>query len=320
MDIKKILAEYYSLEKVDVEKLDGYENENFLVSEGKGKYVLKTYLYQAELYKIVQAERDVLLELKGEEMYSLPKPVQTNQGEFEFIYSVGNVRYIVRMLTYIEGEPFGATTATSRLYESFGTFLAQLDLLLMNIKNETIENRKSEWNIVNFDKNKKLLEYIEDKKDREILNQIFDDFENIVKPAIASLRFSIIHNDANDFNVLTKDGKITGIIDFGDLAYAPLIDELAVAIAYAGFGKKNPQKWAEIILKSYNKIIQLQQNELDVLYYMITCRLATTIVNAAYSRVANPENKYASTSEKDAWETLNRWMDLYAEKKTVSFG
>ena len=320
MDIKKILAEYYSLEKVDIKKLDGYENENFLVSGGKGKYVLKTYLYQAELYEIVQAERNVLLELKGEEMYSLPKPVQTNQGEFEFIYSVGNVRYIVRMLTYIEGEPFGATTATPRLYESFGTFLAQLDLRLMNIKNETIENRKSEWNIVNFDKNKKLLEYIEDKKDRDILNQTFDDFENIVKPAIASLRFSIIHNDANDFNVLTKDGKITGIIDFGDLAYAPLIDELAVAIAYAGFGKKNPQKWANIIIESYNKIIQLQQNELDVLYYMITCRLATTIVNAAYSRVANPENKYASTSEKDAWETLNRWMDLYAEKKTVSFG
>ncbi len=319
MDIKKILTEYYSLEKVDIKKLDGYENENFLVRDSKGKYILKTYLYREELYEIVQAERNVLLELKGEEKYSLPKPVQTNQGEFEFIYSVGNVRYIVRMLTYIEGEPFGATTATSRLYESFGTFLAQLDLLLMNIKNEIIENRKSEWNIVKFDKNKKLLKYIESDKDREILNQIFDDFENMVKPAIVSLRFSIIHNDANDFNVLTKDGEITGIIDFGDLAYAPLIDELAVAIAYAGFGKKNPQKWANIIIESYNKIIPLQQNELDVIYYMITCRLATTIVNAAFSRVVNPANKYASTSEKDAWETLNRWMDLYAEKKTVSF-
>ncbi len=319
MEIKKILAEYYSLEKVDIKELDGYENENFLVSDSKGKYILKTYLYREELYEIVQAERDVLLELKGEERYSLPKPVQTNQGEFEFIYSEDSVKYIVRMLTYIEGEPFGVTIATPKLYESFGTFLANMDLRLMDIKNKTIENRKSEWNIVNFDKNKKLLKYIEDDKDREILNQIFDDFENIVKPAFSLLRFSIIHNDANDFNVLTKDGEITGLIDFGDLAYAPLIDELAVAIAYAGFGKKNPRKWAEIILKSYDKIIPLKQNELDVLFYMITCRLATTILNAAYSRVVNPENKYASSSEKDAWGALNLWINSYSEKKTISF-
>ena len=306
--IASILVEYYNISDAKVTKLSGYENENYLVFSSGKKYVLKTYLYNDTLFDIVKAEREVLLQLKGRDKYDYPVPVALKNGEFEVLHNEDDSRLIIRMLSYIEGEPIGYVRQTTELYESFGAFLAQLDKELLKITNKTIERRKSEWNIVYFDKNKKLLSSIKNYGDREILSQIFENFESIVKPSFSRLRHSIIHNDANDFNVMTSNGKVTGIIDFGDLAYAPLIDELAVAIAYSGFGKDNPLKWARTIIESYSKVISLDDNELEILYHIITARLATTIVNAAYSRITYPSNKYAYTSENDAWKTLKWWL------------
>jgi len=37
--------------------------------------------------------------------------------------------------------------------------------------------------------------------------------------------------------VLIKNGKISSVIDFGDLAYSPMINEVAVAMMYASYDK-----------------------------------------------------------------------------------
>ena len=307
-EIVNILHKHYGFDNVQVKRLNGYENENYLVSSKGERYVLKTYLHSDALFEIVKAERDILLRLNEFDSFLYPSPVTSKTGEFEFLHNTNGRYFIVRMLTFIKGESIYSVEQTNELYESLGKFLALLDLELMKIKNKTIENRNSEWNIVNFDKNKKLLKYITDGDDRMLLQRIFDDFDAVVKPVFSTLRHSIIHNDANDFNVLTNGGLVSGIIDFGDLAYAPLIDELAVAIAYSGFGKENPMKWAKIIIESYNSVLPLEKKELQVLYHMITARLTTTVVNAAYSRITNPQNSYAYISEKDAWKTLKWWL------------
>jgi hypothetical protein len=49
---------------------------------------------------------------------------------------------------------------------------------------------------------------------------------------------SVLHQDANDFNVLVRDDgsgapRISGIIDFGDATSGRRANELAVALAYA---------------------------------------------------------------------------------------
>ncbi len=51
-----------------------------------------------------------------------------------------------------------------------------------------------------------------------------------VEPFIEDLRKSVIHGDANDWNVLCKNGEVSGIIDFGDMCFSPLINELAIAV------------------------------------------------------------------------------------------
>ncbi|NQV15619.1 aminotransferase class III-fold pyridoxal phosphate-dependent enzyme, partial [bacterium] len=138
----------------------------------------------------------------------------------------------------------------------------------------------------------------------------FQQFEENVSPVLHQLRKSIIHNDANEWNVLVNNGKVSGLIDFGDLAYSPLINELAVTIAYACFDKEHPLDWAATILKSYHQIIALEENEIAVLYYLISARLCISVCNAAHSKKKDSDNVYAFVSEKQAWKMLHHWIRI----------
>ena len=46
------------------------------------------------------------------------------------------------------------------------------------------------------------------------------------------LPHSVIHNDANDYNVLIEDGRMSGLLDFGDLVHSATVCDLAIALAY----------------------------------------------------------------------------------------
>ena len=119
-------------------------------------------------------------------------------------------------------------------------------------------------------------------------------------PLIPYLRKSIIHSDANEWNVLIQNGKVSSIIDFGDLVYSPLINEVAIAMTYASYDKENPLDWALIILGAYNSELPILEIEIKTLYYLIAARLCISLCNgAAYSKKINPENDYAFSSDQN---------------------
>ena len=60
-------------------------------------------------------------------------------------------------------------------------------------------------------------------------------------PALDDLPHQVIHNDANEHNVLVADdGTVAGLIDFGDVVWSARVCGLAVAGAYAMQGQRRP--------------------------------------------------------------------------------
>ena len=110
--------------------------------------------------------------------------------------------------------------------------------------------------------------------------------------------------------MLVDREKISGIIDFGDMAQTFLINELAIAITYACYDKDNPLDWAAILIESYHEILPLQEKEIEVLYYLIAARLCISVCISANAREINGDNEYAFVSEKYAWQMLNRWLAI----------
>lgn len=310
LKMDNLLQTEFGFQQIKVKKLDGYDNANFLVKTHAAKYIFKTYSINEGVNDLLKSENKTLLFLQKNANTKYPKPIPFLDGSYIKILSIDGKKKICRMLTFLDGEFLGAVKPTKELFHSFGIFLAKMDLELQNLTNYTIKARHWEWDIQYLDLNKKFIHDIPNAKDRNTVNYFFQQFEEKIRPVLPNLRKQIIHNDANEWNVLTKDGEISSLIDFGDLAHSLLINELAVAITYACYDKENPLEWATLILKAYHSKLPIKENEIKVLYYLIVARLSISVCNSAHSKRINPENTYASVSEKLAWKMLYRWLSI----------
>ena len=64
----------------------------------------------------------------------------------------------------------------------------------------------------------------------KLIKKFARDFEHYVTPLLPGLRKSVIHNDANDYNVIVggnddlygRNQRVVGVIDFGDMVYTAI--------------------------------------------------------------------------------------------------
>jgi ethanolamine-phosphate phospho-lyase len=308
--MNKLLQTEFGLTAFEVKKLNGYDNVNYLVKTKTAQYIFKTYNYSEDTFEMVDAENKTLFFLQKSAQNKYPTPIQYSDGSFIKILNIKGEKQICRMLTFLEGEFLGDIKHTKQLIQSFGDTLAATDLKLRGFKNYTIAAKQWEWDIQYLTLNEKYIDAIQQPNDRNLVRYFFQQFKENVIPIAPTLRKQIIHNDANDWNVLATNGEISGIIDFGDLAHTFLINELAAAIPYVCFNKEHPLEWASLVIKSYHKKLPLQEKEVKVLYYLIAARLLISVCNSAHSKVNDPENSYASISEKSAWKLLYHWLTI----------
>ena len=316
--MKKLLQTEFALNPIEIKKLWGYDNLNYLIKTNDGQYIFKTYIKNTETFTLVEAENEALLFLHKTNN-NFPKPIKFKDGSLVKILKIEEKERVCRMLSFLEGELLGNVTQTKILFQTLGRFIAQLDLQLQLFNNSTIKARQWQWDIQYLHLNKKYIKDIPSAKDRNLISYFFQQYEENVMPVLSELRKSIIHGDANEWNVLVNNGKVTGIIDFSDLSYTPLINELAITIAYACLYVENPLEWASNIIKSYHNVLPLEEKEIAILYYLIAARLCISVCNSAHSRKENPDNKYAFISEKPAWKLLYQWLNISSIKAENHF-
>ena len=317
--IRRLIQAEFGFHVIEIKSLVAYENLNYIVKTTEEQFIFKAYFIKEGLYELLNAENDILFILHKEKNSNYPKPIPFKDNSFVKKLKINEEELFCRMLSFVEGESLANVVHTESLFTSLAEFIAELDIKLKGFVSMPLVNRKWEWDLQYMNLNKKYLTDVDNIKDRDTLNYVFKLYNENVLPLLPGLRKQVIHNDANEWNVLVKDGRISGIIDFGDLAYSPLINELAITIAYACLGKKNPLYWASIIIRAYHRKLPLYEKEIGVLYYLIIARLTVSICNSAHSRKINPSNKYAAISEKAAVEVLYRWLDMKHEDAEKHF-
>ncbi|MCF6358849.1 MAG: phosphotransferase, partial [Draconibacterium sp.] len=258
----------YNFINPKIKKLVGYDIVNYKVETDSENYILKVYPNKKEEIDLANAENEILLHLQKQQNNRFPKPIKNQDNKFITTFKENNTEKTVRLLTYLEGEFLGETEHSARLFKSFGKFLAEIDLQLQNCRNYVIEARTLKWDLQYFLMNEKYLKDISNPSDRKIAAHFFQKYKENVIPVLPTLRKQIIHDDANEWNTLVQNNRISGIIDFGDLCYTQLINELAIALAYSLLGKKEPVKWAVHIVLEYHKVLPLQEKEIDILYWL----------------------------------------------------
>jgi len=308
--MKELLSKKYHLIHPNIKRLVGYDIVNYKVESGNKNYILKVYPDDQSEIDFAKAENEVLLHLQKTKYERFPKPVQNVNNELLTTFQDKNESKTVRLLTYLEGNFLGDAEHTIELFKSFGKFLAELDLQLKDYRNYVIEACQIKWDLQYFLLNKEYVQHIPDPSDRKIVAYFFQQYNENVLPLLPRLRKQTIHGDANEWNTLIQNNQVTGLIDFGDICYSQLINELAIALTYALMGKEDPIKWATPVISAYTILVPVEETEIDVLYWLIAARLCTSVCNSAYEKIQRPENAYIQISEKPAWELLRKWITI----------
>ncbi len=314
LPLQFILKKQYAIMNALLSELEGYASLNFKVTTNNQTYVLKVYSETNQNLELITAENTILNTLSDTEL-SCSRVIPTTSDEFEVILD----GYIYRLLTYLEGDFLANTKHSQILLESFGRFLAKMNLSLYPIHDPIVKAKETQWDLKHFQKNWKYLEDIPNASDRSLVEYFCMQFNEHIVPIQYEYRQGIIHNDANDWNVLTQKGEISGIIDFGDMCHSWMINELAVALTYVLMDKEDPMIIASSVIKEYHHVFPLELKELDALYYLIAARLCTSVLNSAHAKKLKPNSTYITISEKPAWNLLYTWLTLNPIKAKNTF-
>jgi len=324
-EVKKYVNELYAL-SAKVSSLVSDIGQNFHITNQSGNEFV---------FKIANPEENKeMLDMQNKAMEYIavnnksinsPRVYKTVKGkEIEQVKNKDDMLYHVRMLTYLPGIFLADVKDHSRdLLNSLGEKLGSMDKTLSDFYHPGAY-RYWHWDLKNAAELIPYTKKITDARKRSIAEYFFLQFETGVSSLLPKLRKSVIHNDANDHNILTESKgsireDISGIIDFGDMVHTYTICELAIACAYIMLGKEDPLNSILDVVRGYHKTYPLKEQELEVLFYLICARLSSSVTIAANQQELQKDNEYLSVSEQPAWNTLHKLIAINPEKAHQHF-
>jgi Ser/Thr protein kinase RdoA (MazF antagonist) len=173
------------------------------------------------------------------------------------------------MLTWIDGELWSQSKDLGENNKAqLGRLIASVDSQLANVDctdyRATLDQPFG-WNALQAKELVADIALIKDAELREHVSTIFNRITNRTLAKVLALPHQLIHNDANDNNVVVAIGSVTGLIDFGDLIYAPRVCGLAVGCAYQ-LDANDPVASIYAIVRGYHEVSALSPAELEVLF------------------------------------------------------
>src|SRR6266852_4285956 len=320
------------------EKLYGFRaTANTLPSERDQNFLLTSQSGENFVLKIANALEDrSLLEAQNEAMSHLgtrlslcPRVIPSLSGaHVSLIDSPTHTTHFVRLLTYLPGTPLAEARSNSPgLWRDLGRKLGQLDRELAEFDHSAL-HRDLHWDLANGPQI--VSEYgqmIGDLKLRELVFESAGTFERNVSILLPKLRRSVIHGDANDYNVLVsprgdsdpQHPTVVGLIDFGDMVHSHTVGDLAVAIAYVVLDKADPMTVAAQVVAGYHKEYPLQQAEIEALHGLVIMRLCMSVSLAAHQKQQQPGNEYLKISQRSIINTLPLIAAIDSSAATAAF-
>jgi 4-aminobutyrate aminotransferase-like enzyme/Ser/Thr protein kinase RdoA (MazF antagonist) len=217
----------------------------------------------------------------------------------------------MRVLTHLAGVPLSSLPSLSdTLLERLGRMLGEVDRCLAGFEHPAMD-RRIDWDLRRAEWISSRTKAIRDLGRRGLVERLLLQFRARVVPLLPHLPMSVIHNDANDENVLVEpagedEWRISGLLDFGDMVRTCTVCEPAVAAAYATFKTDAPLTAIATLAGGYHRARPLSQPELEALFPLVVMRLCVSVTTSANAAEQDPDNPHRQISDRKAWEVLER--------------
>ncbi|HEY8199020.1 MAG TPA: phosphotransferase, partial [Candidatus Limnocylindrales bacterium] len=210
-------------------ELPGERDRNFRIDlDGRPAFVLKV-AGPVEDRDLLAAQNDAMRHLAARLTdLAVPTPVVARDGRSIVETSdASGVERLVRCLSWLPGTPLAAA-ATDRddadLARSVGAAAGAISRALAGFHAIAFE-RPFQWDVTRAWELVAHHRAAVERPDRRALLDRWLVTSASVAAGLAALPRSVVHNDANDHNVLVEDGRVVGLIDFGDMVESVAIAE-----------------------------------------------------------------------------------------------
>ena len=141
------------------------------------------------------------------------------------------------------------------------------------------------WDVQHAARTRSLASAIRDPDRRALVDRVLDRFEAVVEPVWPSLRAQLVHGDLTTDNALTDAaGRITGIVDFGDMSHSALLIDLASALDSLLNGRHGDELFraARLVIDGHDRVTPLEPLERRLLGEVLAARAAVTIAISSW--------------------------------------
>ncbi len=306
----QMASQLYGLKSVIAQPLPSERDQNFLLDSDRGRFVLKI-ANPGESRQALEFQNQALSRVSRDlKQDAVPIVIETLRGESIALVEGSKGLLLVRLVSFLRGRVLAEVKPHSpALLEDLGRLLGRLDQALLDFHHPW-SRREFKWDLSRAEWIGGYLHLLPAAR-REIVETILEGYRERLRPRFPDLRWSVIHNDANDYNILVEDRgldgqRVSGIIDFGDMIHAPLVCEAAVAGAYVMLDKADPLAAAMSVTAGYHRVLPLKEVEVEALYDFMLARLAVSVVNSAWQRELYPNNGYLQVTDRPAWDLLEK--------------
>lgn len=306
-DLEFVIKSLYGLEG-KITRLAG-ENDNFLIETDTGRKAVLKLADSDTSPDVIDLEYQAVERLIADRFpVRLPRVIPTLNGGIQAAAETKTGRPVHgRLLEFVGGTPWcRALPAGNRQLGDLGRIIGLMHRSLSGLRHPAA-GRTHHWDLTGADQHRKKISGIDDPCRRRILEQVFLHFEAIARPAFKRVPHALIHADINDDNILVENGRISGILDFGDCMVNPVVCDLAIALAYHTLDENDPLEAAAVITGAYHDIRPLSGDELQILFPLLTARLAVSVIISNDRRSLDPDRAAWFVSEKRAWKNLERF-------------
>lgn len=309
---------------VDARELPSYRDQNFLLHGGAGEEWVLKIANRGEDPAFVAGQVAAL-----EYLATAPSPDPTARLQTPRVVArldgrtVGEVRargepasrHQAWLQTFVPGRPLAESeTPAPALLADIGRRLGDLDRRLEPFDHPGLR-RVLAWDLARAPHAVGLSPSIRDRERRARVLARLSRFGAEVLPVLRGLPHQVIHNDANDHNVLVREAgtdagaglTVSGLVDFGDAVRTARVCEPAVAMTYAMLDAADPIASAVAVLGGFHRSRPLLRREILILADLIEARLCVSVTMSASGRERDPDNEYLTVSESAAWRCLD-WL------------
>lgn len=307
-ELARVLREHFGISG-SFARISGERDLNLHVAGADGRDVVFKICGDSDSVEELAFQNAALSHLaRTDPALPVPRVVAARDGSTIVAHEHGGQRYLLRVLTYLPGEPALGSTFSRAQRVEIGMLAARLDRALADFDHPGA-NRAFIWDLVHFASLREKVTFLDTDQRRALAERVLDRFAERVAPLLPALPRQVIHNDLNQNNLLLgPGGSVSGIIDFGDMIRTIRVAEVAIAAAHLIYREADPLSAMAQVAKGYARVLPLEANEVAVLPVLIQARLATRELIVSWRRQANPA---ATTSYRDdvsrfGWEALAR--------------